>query len=439
MPSFRTRPSGSLTDAVRRLVASSGQSGLSAMQEMQVDGAVADVTHKTALAEKVRQEVQASLRAEQRRTDPAAHAQFASHSAGINVDDGDRLMAHIRGTLEQPSQADIDDADRIGGEARPFRTAAPVIEPGQDRRFRSALAASAANLLATGTTNADQLTQAAGNVQAQGVAEAVQAAIARGDYHGASAMNQGAKPGTQIRLHDNIGNTGATFAPATGKVAADPAADLSNRLLPATLAESAAEVQQRNAAAEASRAAAEKSRREGKEGPAFKDVTTLRKEFNDQKEVQAYRDIIPIVESARTTPDTRAGDIQIAYAVGKILDPASVIREGELKLTGDAATVMQKFIGELRTITLGKGRMTPETRKELLAMLDTAADQREKTYLATEATYRGIARQNGFPEDQVIINAPKREKKNQPAGDIQARKLIGNVEFVKINGQWYQP
>jgi hypothetical protein len=435
MPTFRSAPSANLATSIKRLVASNrGQ--ITPMQEMQVDQAAADTAHKTSLAEKVRLEAEEMRNAAAARANPAASTEFASHSAGINLDTGNRLMAHIRGQPEPYSTADADDAAVVGADVPRYTMAAPNIEPGQDRRFRSALAATIAERLAGGKTNAEQLTKAAGEVQGQGIMEAVQAAIGRGDYHGASAMNQGAKPGTQIKLHDNIGSTGATFAPATGRVAADPAADPTNKLLPATIASEAAQAEQRRAAAAASRASADKRNQPNER---FRDVTTLRKEFNDQAEVKAFRDVIPIVEAARTTPDTRAGDIQIAYSVGKILDPASVVREGELKLVGTAATLPEKIQGEIRTLVMGKGRISPETRAELVKMLDAAVDQREKAYNAAEATYRGIAEKNGFDVNQVIINAPKRSKPGQPAGEVQARKKIGNVEFVKINGQWFQP
>lgn len=435
MPTFRATPSASLTGSIRKLLASNG-GAISPLQEIQVDQAAADTAHKMGLAEKARFEVESMQREDAARADPAARTAFAAHSAGIDLPEGNRLMNAIRGTLEQPGVGDIDDAMVVGREAQPYVTGKPNIAPGQERVFRSALAAAAASQLGTGKTNADQLTQATGNVQGQGITEAVQAAIAAGNVDQASALNQGGKLGQQVKVFDNVGNTGATFAPGSGTVNADPTKQPGNALLRSTLDQGAAQAERDRAAAVASRAATGK-----KDEPKdrFKDVTTLRKEFNDQKEVQAFRDIIPIVEAARTTPDTLAGDIQIAYAVGKILDPASVVREGELKLVGNAATVLEKFKGEFAALTQGKGRLTPATRASLMGMLDTAVTQRETAYKATEDTYRGIAAQNGFPMDQVIINAPRRAQPGQPAGEVQARKKVGNVEFVKINGKWFQP
>ena len=140
---------------------------------------------------------------------------------------------------------------------------------------------------------------------------------------------------------------------------------------------------------------------------AREDADSLRKEFESKPAVKEYRATIPVVESARKAPDTRAGDIQLAYSVGKILDPDSVVREGELKLVGNAATIMERIQGELRTLALGKGRLTPETRKELLTMLDTAVGERERAYRTERQTYEGIAsRRNHKLEDVIVDIAP---------------------------------
>lgn len=137
------------------------------------------------------------------------------------------------------------------------------------------------------------------------------------------------------------------------------------------------------------------------------DADALRKEFEGKEAVKAYRDVVPISESARASPDTRAGDIQMAYAVGKILDPSSVVREGELKLVGNAATLPEKVQGEIRTLVMGKGRLTPETRRELQAMLDTAVGNRRAAYDAERKGYEGIVTRRGYKPEDVFIDTPK--------------------------------
>lgn len=137
------------------------------------------------------------------------------------------------------------------------------------------------------------------------------------------------------------------------------------------------------------------------------DTDKLRQEFEAKPSVKNYRDVIPIAAAGRKAPDTRSGDIQMAYAVGKILDPNSVVREGELKLVGDAATVMGKIEGELRTLTQGKGRLTPETRNALNAMLSNAVEQRKASYEAEKGSYGGIVQRRGYKPEDVFIDVPE--------------------------------
>lgn len=144
------------------------------------------------------------------------------------------------------------------------------------------------------------------------------------------------------------------------------------------------------------------------------DADNLRKEFEAKETVKRYRDVVPIAAAAQKAPDTRSGDIQMAYAVGKILDPASVVREGELKLVGDAATVMGKIEGELRTLTQGKGRLTPETRAALNAMLSNAVTERKTSFDTEKKSYEGIVTRRGYKPEDVFIDVPAERRADQP-------------------------
>lgn len=469
MPVFRSAPTEGLAASIRAAISSLGSRDLSALQTMQADQAAADTAHKLQLVEQARasarklgyevdkaRDEEARLAAE-RAAEPQRRLSFAANYAGMDHPYAERVMKAITGVRERPA-IEVDDE---GNQMPDVTFAVPSeVSPGQTRLFRNALALLDLNKLGDGKGNVEQLSKAAGNLQEQGIVQSVQDMIARGEYLGASAANQGAKPGTAIRLHDNIGDTGATFAPSTGAVASDPATQPGNKLLMSTLDQGAARTAQSQAAATASRAAAgastahadlfraqaDNERKRPAAAPAFKDVTTLRKEFNDQPEVKAYRDVLPILEAAKETPDTRAGDIQIAYAVGKILDPNSVVREGELKLVGEAATMDEALKGQIRSLVMGKGRLTPQTRSQLVAMLDNAAAQREASYLATERTYRGIAQQNGFPIDQVIIGPRKQNAveaaKTPAATNAKGWKLMtdaaGNKAYVSPDGKSFE-
>lgn len=141
------------------------------MQEIAIDQAAATTAHHLSLAQKVRLESEELRRAAADRVDPVLATEFASNSAGIDLPTGRRLEGHLRGDMEQPSPADIDDAAAVGKEAEPFRMGAPNVDAGQRRIFQSARAASIANRIATGKTNARQLAEAVGESQGNQLTE----------------------------------------------------------------------------------------------------------------------------------------------------------------------------------------------------------------------------------------------------------------------------
>jgi len=167
MPVFRTQPSGNLTGAIRRLMASGGSS-LNPLQEMQADSMAADQAHKMGLIEQMRAKLESDRAAEARRADPAARTEYAGHAAGIDLPDATRLYKAISGARERPSQSGGVDMDDEGNVMPDVTFAKPTnLAAGAERIFRSSLAALQANQLATGKTNAEQLAQAGGHLQKQ--------------------------------------------------------------------------------------------------------------------------------------------------------------------------------------------------------------------------------------------------------------------------------
>ncbi len=160
MPTFRTAPSSSLTGSIRRLIASGG-GNLSPLLEMQADSAAATTARNMSLAEKARAEVEAMQAAETRRADPAMRTEYAAHAAGIDLPDATRLTRAIRGEMDPNPQGAEDATGNLYGDVPVAR---PNLPAGSERVFRSALASTMANLLATGKTNAAQLAQAGDRV-----------------------------------------------------------------------------------------------------------------------------------------------------------------------------------------------------------------------------------------------------------------------------------
>jgi hypothetical protein len=159
----------------------------------------------------------------------------------------------------------------------------------------------------------------------------------------------------------------------------------------------------------------------GNERKTFRDIQALRKEFEGMEPVKNYRAVQPIINSARNAPDTGYGDLDMIYAVGKILDPNSVVREGELALTIAAGSPLQRVLGTTRFSIEKGGRLTPESRRQLLQMLDGRVGALKEQYDQEAQRYAGYAEENGWTPAQVIGNQPSSPGANDQPG---AAKVI---------------
>lgn len=157
------------------------------------------------------------------------------------------------------------------------------------------------------------------------------------------------------------------------------------------------------------------------------DADSLRKEFTGLPAVKTYNEVKPIVESAKKAPDTPQGDFALIYGVGKVLDPNSVVREGEMNLVIASGSPAQRVSGYLAQLQ-GKGRLTPAMRKELVGILETRAGEYEKQYQAARSTYDEIVKQRGHDPRQVFTQSPYSTdgdgRKVVRTGTLNGRKVV---------------
>ncbi len=156
-----------------------------------------------------------------------------------------------------------------------------------------------------------------------------------------------------------------------------------------------------------------------------KETVGLRKEFENRQEVKDFKATIPIYAAALKAPNTPQGDLQIIYAVGKILDPGSVVREGELALTANATPLVQKLIGQANKQLGSGGTLTPETRRGLMEMLKSRVGAYRQGYDAARAQYIEYSQSLGAAPRAVVgdhaVNAyrgPQKPGAKQGGGTI---------------------
>ena len=137
---------------------------------------------------------------------------------------------------------------------------------------------------------------------------------------------------------------------------------------------------------------------------AYNKARGLREDFSQLPEVKAWNVIQPTLVAARqAAKDTTGGsDLNLIYAMGKTMDPNSVVREGELQMAGDTGSYGQKIMGLYKSVANG-GKLSPAVKADLLNQIESRATAQQNLYNNTKSKYTDIAKRNGVnPEDLFV-------------------------------------
>ena len=119
---------------------------------------------------------------------------------------------------------------------------------------------------------------------------------------------------------------------------------------------------------------------------------SFRKEF---KQLQVYKNTDLRYTAfnnllAAANEDTAAGDVAFIFEFMRMVDPNSVVREGEFQLAEDASPLMLKLEKLLNKAKTGE-RLLPSQRDEFLSTAGSILDKSIKIYQDTESEYKKIA------------------------------------------------
>ena len=136
----------------------------------------------------------------------------------------------------------------------------------------------------------------------------------------------------------------------------------------------------------------------------FERTNTLRNDFTQLPEVKSWNVIQPLLVSARqAAKDTTGGsDLNLIYAMGKVMDPNSVVREGELQLAGNTGSFGDKLKGYYKSVAAG-GNLDPAIKQDLLTQIESRAASQEKLYNNTKTKYGEIASQYGLNPNELFV------------------------------------
>jgi hypothetical protein len=141
----------------------------------------------------------------------------------------------------------------------------------------------------------------------------------------------------------------------------------------------------------------------------------LRKEYNALAPVAEYRTVARSYASALNTAADANGDQALITAYAKLLDPGSVVREGEAAAVADADSTIGRAISNLKRefgIT-GGGKLSPAVRAGIRTEMRNLVEGYNAAYEQTRTEYEQLAQSYGFEPDRIIgghILDPYREQ-----------------------------
>ena len=128
----------------------------------------------------------------------------------------------------------------------------------------------------------------------------------------------------------------------------------------------------------------------------------LRDDFNQNVEVKAYRASLPMLAQALKAPKNGQGDLSVIYAYAKLMDPGSVVREGEMDMVVNsspyAQSIAQKWLNQLD----GSGRLPPAARRSLEQEMIRTTQARRKSYETQYNRYTANAESMGLDPQMVV-------------------------------------
>lgn len=156
----------------------------------------------------------------------------------------------------------------------------------------------------------------------------------------------------------------------------------------------------------------------------FDNSNKLRDEFQGSVVVKNYRDITPIMESMKdaATRPSRAADLNMVYALAKIMDPGSVVREGEMIMVNNTQGIGDRLAGMINSLN-GGATLTPEARARILEEAQSRYKGLEQNYKALEDHYGGMADRFGLRREDVIVPIRKGGEGSAPAGGTQRQRI----------------
>jgi hypothetical protein len=157
--------------------------------------------------------------------------------------------------------------------------------------------------------------------------------------------------------------------------------------------------------------------------------TKFRKEYNDQ--TKPYQEVKSAYGRVLSSEDSAVGDLSLIFGYMKMLDPGSVVREGEFATAQNAAGVPERITNIYNKVATGQ-RLSPSQRESFKGQakgLYSSALEGEKT---VRTGLERISKGYGLNTENIFYSATEQAPAGAPPA---AAAATGNS--VKVGGQTY--
>lgn len=146
---------------------------------------------------------------------------------------------------------------------------------------------------------------------------------------------------------------------------------------------------------------------DGKPSDQFKTELETMKSYRGEDPVKTYQMTRDAYEKVRTSAQltTAQGDLGLIFGFMKMLDPTSVVREGEFANAQNSGGVSDTVINWYNRVKDGQ-RLTPEQRQQFVAAAEAQYKNTEKNLQEVNTRYSGLADQYGVPTER-FLEVPK--------------------------------
>jgi hypothetical protein len=148
----------------------------------------------------------------------------------------------------------------------------------------------------------------------------------------------------------------------------------------------------------------------------------LRKEYTTLSgDMRTIQDSVGKLRTAQKL-DSGQGDIAMVYAYMKMLDPTSVVREGEYATAENTGGVPEKLMNTYNKILQGT-RLTPSMREQFVTAGEALAGEKTERFGKLKSQFEGIARKSGADPSRIMLDegvAVRKDASQLPA-DPNAR------------------